>query len=115
MGSETRIPESIIENEMKKIKFPSCNKVQRKQSKGIPCVVTCHLLLKQLEGILNRNHYLLNMDAEVKQAFTLGLMVSYRSSKKLSSYLVRAKLYPIDRIVGSKGCGKKKCEVCVNM
>ena len=55
------------------------------------------------------------MDAEVKQAFTLGLMVSYRSSKKLSSYLVRAKLYPIDRIVGSKGCGKKQCEVCVNM
>ena len=42
-------------------------------------------------------------------------MVSYRSSRKLSSYLVRAKLYPIDRIVGSKGCGKKRCEVCVNV
>ena len=25
------------------------------------------------------------------------------------------KLYPIDRIVGSKGCGKKRCEVCVNV
>ena len=28
-------------------------------------------------------------------------------SKPLSSYLVRPKLYPIDRIVGFKGCGKK--------
>ena len=44
-----------------------------------------------------------------------GPMVSYRSSSKLSSYLVRAKLYPIDRIVGSKGCDKKQCEVYVNV
>ena len=42
-------------------------------------------------------------------------MVSYRSSRKLSSYLVRAKLYPIERIVGSKGRGKRCCEVCVNI
>ena len=55
------------------------------------------------------------MNAEVKQTFTPVPMVSYRSSRKLSSYLVRAKLYPIDRIVGSKGCGKKRCEVCVNV
>ena len=55
------------------------------------------------------------MNAEVKQTFTPVPMVFYRSSRKLSSYLVRAKLYPIDRIVGSKGCGKKRCEVCVNV
>ena len=29
-------PENI-ENEMEKVKFPSCNKIQRKKSKGIPC------------------------------------------------------------------------------
>ena len=39
------------------------------------------------------------MNAEVKQTFTPVPMVSYRSSRKLSSYLVRAKLYPIDRKV----------------
>ena len=105
MVSKKRIHygENITENEMKKVKFPSCNKVQRKKSKGIPFVVTYHPLLKQLEGILRRNKYLLNMNAEVKQTFTPVPMVSYRSSRKLSSYLVRAKLYPIDRIVGSKG------------
>ena len=54
------------------------------------------------------------MNAEVKQMFTPVPMFSYRSATKLSSYLVRAKLYPIDRILGSKDCGKK-CEVCVNV
>ena len=91
--------ENIIENKMKKVKFPSCNKAQRKYSKGIAFVLTYHPLLKQLEGILRRNMYLLNMNTEVKQTFTPVPMVSYRSSRKLSSYLVRAKLYPIDRIV----------------
>ena len=42
-------------------------------------------------------------------------MVSSRSSRKLNSYLVRAKLYPIDRIVGFKACRKKRCEVSVNV
>ena len=108
-------PENVIENEMKKVNFPSFNKVQRKKSKDIPFIVTYHPLLKQLEGILRSNKYLLNMNAEEKQTFTPVPMVSYRSARKLSSYLVRAKLYPIDRIVGSKGCGKKRCEVCVNV
>ena len=93
--------QNIIKNEMKKVKFPSCNKAQGKNSKGVAFVVTYHPLLKQLKGILHRNMYLLNMNIEVKQTFTLVPMVSYRSSRKLSSYLVTAKLYPIERIVGS--------------
>ena len=43
------------------------------------------------------------MNAEVKQTSTPLPIIFYRSARKLSSYLVRAKLYPIDRIVGSKG------------
>ena len=85
MFSETKYPENITKNEMKKVEFPSCNKIRRTQSKGIPFVVTYHPLLKQLDGILRRNRYLLNMNAEVRQSFTPGSMVSYRSSKKLSS------------------------------
>ena len=33
--------------------------------------------------------------------FTRGPMVSFRSSGKIGSYLVRAKLYPVERSVGS--------------
>ena len=32
-----------------------------------------------------------------------------------SSYLVRAKLYPLQRKVGSEKCGKSRCEVCLNI
>ena len=56
--------QNIIENEMEKVKFPSCNKAQRKHSKGIAFVVTYHPLLKQLKGILRRNMYLLHMNVE---------------------------------------------------
>ena len=35
-------PEIIIEYEMKKVKLTSCNKVQRKKSKGIPFIVNYH-------------------------------------------------------------------------
>lgn len=38
-------------------------------------------------------------------------MVSFKSARKLNSYLVRAKLYPLDRNVGSVECGKTRCEV----
>ena len=114
-------PENIIENQIKKVNLSSCKKVQRKKSKSIPFVVTYHapppppLLLKQLEGILLRNKYLLNMNAKFEQTSTPVPMVSHRSARKLSSYLVRAKLQPIAGIVGSKGCGKKRCEICVNV
>ena len=38
-----------------------------------------HFLLKKLEGILHKNNYLLNMNAEVKQTFTPCPLVLYRS------------------------------------
>ena len=39
-------------------------------------------------------------------------MVSFSGARKLSSYLVRAKLYPLHRKVGSKKCAQIPCEVC---
>ena len=82
-------PENIIKNEMKKVNFLSCNKVQRNQSKGILFAVNYHPLLKQLEGILRRNNYLPNINYEVKQTFTYGPLAFSRSSRKLRGHLVR--------------------------
>ena len=42
-------------------------------------------------------------------------MVSYRSPRKLSSYLVRAKLYPFERKRGSYKCGNLRCLICNNI
>ena len=40
---------------------------------------------------------------------------SSRTSRQRCSYLVRAKLYPLERTVGSRKCSKKRCEVCENV
>ena len=39
-------------------------------------------------------------------------MVSFRSARKLNSYLVRAELYPLGRTVGLHKCKSKRCQVC---
>ena len=55
------------------------------------------------------------MNDEAKKVVTPGLMVSFRGARKLSSYLVRAKLYPLERSVGSFKCNGKRCQVCINV
>ena len=42
-------------------------------------------------------------------------LVSFRSTRKLNSYLVRAKLCPLERTVGSYKCKSKRCQVCNNI
>ena len=42
-------------------------------------------------------------------------MVSFRSARKLSGYLVLAKLWPIERRVDSCRCNKRHCQVCVSV
>ena len=44
------------------------------------------------------------MHDEVKKAFPLRSMVSFRSARKFSSYLVQAKLYHVEKKVGSYKC-----------
>ena len=55
------------------------------------------------------------MNQEVKNVFTPGPIVPYRSARKISSYLVRGKLYPLERKVSSEKCGKSRCEVSLNI
>ena len=42
-------------------------------------------------------------------------MVYLRSTSNLSSYLVAAKLYPLERKVGSFKCKGKRCQTCSNV
>ena len=55
------------------------------------------------------------MNEEVKNVFTPKPMISFRSARKLSSYLVRAKLYPEERVKGSLKCSSGRCEICLNV
>ena len=104
--------EKLIDNEMKKVRFFPVNLQNKKREKGVPFVVTYHPILKSLSKIIRDSMYLLNLNQEVRKNFSLGLKVSFRSARKLSSCLARAKLYPFQRKVGSSKCGKRRCEVC---
>ena len=85
---------------------------KNKSKNGVPFIVTYHPLLNSLYGIIRRNLYLLNMDQRVKEVFSSQPMVSFRSARKLSNYLVPAKLYPLERRVGSYKCRCNRCHVC---
>ena len=94
-------PQDLINSEMNNVKFLYVeNKYNDNKEKRIPFVVTFHPLLKSLGSILNKNYYLLQMNDKVKNVFSLRPMVSFRNARKLISYLVRAKLYPVERKVG---------------
>ena len=48
------------------------------------------------------------MNKDVKCVFTLAPMISFRSTRKLNSFLVTAKLYPLERTVRSVQCKGKR-------
>ena len=42
-------------------------------------------------------------------------MITFGSARKLNSYLARAKLYSLERTVGSVQCKEKRCQTCRNV
>ena len=55
------------------------------------------------------------MDQKAQRVFTPGPMITFRSTRKLSSYLVRAKLYALEKTVGSFKFYGKRYEICDNV
>ena len=55
------------------------------------------------------------MNEEVKKPLTSGPVILFRGARKLSSYLVRAKLYPLERSVGSFKCNGNNWQVWIWM
>ena len=81
----------VIEKEMNKVRFSKQGQQSKKVEKGVPFVVIYHSLLDKLSCIIHKNLYLLFINEEVKNVFTPGSIVSYRSARKTNSYLVRAR------------------------
>ena len=100
-------PENLINTEMEKVKIKKPVFTRRGGvTKGVPLVITYHPFLKSVGTISYKHSYLLHMDKEVKKVFSAAPIVSFKSAQKLSSYLVRAKFYPLQRTVGSFKCNK---------
>ena len=111
--------EDVINTEMKKVVFTGNGKAftgkveftgkSSNKNKGVPFVLTYHPLLKKVNYIIRIHIHLLYMNEEVKKVFQPGPMVSFGSPRNLNSYLVRAKLYLMERKKGSR------CRVCLNV
>ena len=72
-------------------------------------------MLKSFQSLINSHLNILYFAENAQEVFMPGPMVTFRSSGKLSSYLVRAKLYPLERVTGSCKCHGKRCAVCLNV
>ena len=82
---------------------------------GVPFVITYHPKLREIASIMKKYQNILYQDETVKRVFTPFPMVSYRNARKLSSYLVHAKLYPLKRKRGCYKFGSSRCQVCNNI
>ena len=105
----------MIDEEMKKVKVSGKGSKNSKGFKRIPFVVTYHSSLNCLSRIIKGNLNILSMIPEAKAVLSPGTMVSFRRARRISSYLVRAKLYPLERCVGSRQCKKRRYEVCTDV
>ena len=78
-------------------------------------MVTFDPSLNCLSCIIKDKLNILHMSHLAKAIFSPGFIVSFRSARRISSYLVRAKLYPLERWVGLRQCKKRRCKVCSNV
>ena len=100
---------------VRKVRFNKENSnTKQSKSKEVTFAVTYHPFLKSFQSLINNYLNNLYLDENAKEVFMPGPMLTFRSSRKLSSYLVRAKLYPLERVTGSCKCHGKRCAMCLN-
>ena len=87
---------------------------KQSKSKEVTFIVTYNPLLKSFQSLINKHLNILYLDENTKEVFIPGPMVTFHSSRKLSSYLVRTKLYPLERVSGSCKYHGKRCTMCLD-
>ena len=100
---------------MRKVKFAQKKSRELKSVTCVPFVITHRPELREIGSIIKKHQNILYQDETVKRVFTPFPMVSYRNARKLSSYLVHAKLYPLKRKSGCYKFGSSRCQVCNNI
>ena len=74
-------------------------------------VITYHQSLKNIGRTINQSLYILY----INEVYSPAPMFPFCSARKLNSYLVRVKLYSLERTVGSVQCKGKRCQTCHNV
>ena len=101
-------PENIVDQELGKVESSESSQRTNKKDKGV-CLVATYPLLQNTGRVFHRHLDLLYTDQEVERVCKPGPMALFHSVQKISSYLVWAKLYPLERRVGSFNCGGRHC------
>ena len=110
-------PEGLISFQIRQVKFSNLRLKSNDKNhntvwkKNIQLVVTYHPWLESLSAIINKNLSNLHMDKDVKRVPTSQPVVSFCSAHKLNSYVVRAKLYPLEKTLGLWKCKSKWYQV----
>ena len=110
---ERACPNKILDEKLVKVRFSNQENTWSKKSKGILLVVTYHPLLQMLNNIIKNPLTSCMLTMSWEKYISPGPKVSFRGACKLSSYLVRAKVYPLESKIESCGCGGKRCQVIV--
>ena len=108
-------PEKVVNNQIDKVAFGKNPPVKKSSQNGIPFVATYHPKVKPLGRLIKDLLPFLYSDDEVEKVFSPPPIASYRSAKKIKDYIVRSKLYPVERSVGCRGCVGSRCQVCENI
>ena len=89
----------------------NCKKVN-----GVSLVVTYNPAFKNLFQVIRKKPLqLLYADEQIKKVFSPAPFFSFRSTRNLKSYLVRSKIYRLERKVGFEKWKSKRCLVCLNV
>ena len=88
---------------MNKVNFGE-TRIKIKPATRVPFVVTYQPRFQAPEKIFHENLNLLYTYDKVKDNFTSEPMVSFRATPKLCNYLVKTRLYPLERTVRSRKC-----------
>ena len=108
-------PQKVVSKQIEKVVFGKQPFRKDTSEQGVPpFVATYHPKLKDL-GKLIKNLQFLCSDNEVERVFSPAPIVSYRSARKIKDYIVRSKLYPVERKVGSSRCGNTRCQLCTSI
>lgn len=91
------------------------SKSSRSTKRRVCLVVTYHSLLQNIGSIFHKRFDLLYTDQQVDIVFTSDSIALFHSAMKTNSYFIRAKLYPLERIVGSFKFRGRRCEACLNV
>ena len=80
----------------------------------------CHFFatypkLKDLGKLIKYLQLFLYSDSEVRRVFSLSPIVSYPVASKIKDYIVRSKLYPIEKKVASSRYGNPWRQVCTSV